>query len=59
MLDVSKREIAIFVPLILVALWIGVYPDPFLDVMHASVTSLMEQHQASMELVKSTMHAAK
>ena len=59
MLDVSKREIAIFVPLILVALWIGVYPDPFLDVMHASVTNLMEQHQASMELVKSTMHAAK
>ncbi len=59
MMDVSKREIAIFVPLIAVALWIGVYPDPFLDVMHASVTNLMEQHQASMELVKSTMHAAK
>lgn len=59
MLDVSKREIAIFVPLILVALWIGIYPDPFLDVMHTSVTNLMEQHQASMELVKSTMHAAK
>ncbi|WP_169569206.1 NADH-quinone oxidoreductase subunit M [Sneathiella limimaris] len=59
MLDVSKREIAIFVPLILVALWIGVYPDPFLDVMHASVTNLMDQHAASMELVKSTMHAAK
>ncbi len=59
MLDVSKREIAIFTPLILVALWIGVYPDPFLDVMHASVTNLMEQHQASMELVKSSMHAAK
>ncbi|MBE7637591.1 NADH-quinone oxidoreductase subunit M [Sneathiella sp. P13V-1] len=59
MLDVNKREIAIFAPLIAVALWIGVYPDPFLDVMHASVTNLMEQHQASMELVKSTMHAAK
>ena len=59
MLDVSKREIAIFVPLILVALWIGVYPDPFLDVMHASVTNLIDQHHASMELVQSTMHAAK
>ncbi|MBO6825131.1 MAG: NADH-quinone oxidoreductase subunit M [Sneathiella sp.] len=59
MLDVNKREIAIFVPLIAVALWIGVYPDPFLDVMHASVTNLMEQHQASMEMVKSSLHAAK
>jgi len=59
MLDVNKREIAIFVPLIAVALWIGIYPDPFLDVMHASVTNLMEQHQASMEMVKSTLHAAK
>jgi NADH-quinone oxidoreductase subunit M len=59
MLDVNKREIAIFAPLIAVALWIGVYPDPFLDVMHASVTNLMEQHQASMEMVKSTLHAAK
>ncbi|OUR77035.1 NADH-quinone oxidoreductase subunit M [Alphaproteobacteria bacterium 46_93_T64] len=58
MMDVNKREIAIFVPLILVALWIGVYPDPFLDVMHASVTNLMTEHQASMELVKSTLHAA-
>jgi NADH-quinone oxidoreductase subunit M len=58
-LDVNKREIAIFAPLILVALWIGVYPEPFLNVMHASVTNLMDQHQASMELVKSTLHAAK
>ncbi|MBL4667378.1 MAG: NADH-quinone oxidoreductase subunit M [Sneathiella sp.] len=59
MMDVNKREIAIFTPLILVALWIGIYPDPFLDVMHASVTNLLAEHQASMELVKSSLHAAK
>jgi len=58
-LDVNKREIAIFTPLILVALWIGVYPEPFLNVMHASVLNLMADHQASLDLVKTTLNAAK
>jgi len=57
--DVNKREMAIFIPLIAVAMWIGIYPDPFLDVMHASVTSLMEQHQLALDATNSTLHAAK
>ena len=32
-MDVGRREIIIFAPLILVAFWIGIYPEPFLDVM--------------------------
>ncbi|GLQ07174.1 NADH-quinone oxidoreductase subunit M [Sneathiella chinensis] len=58
-LDVNKRELAIFVPLIVVAMWMGIYPDPFLDVMHAAVGNLMEQHQLAIEASQSSLHAAK
>ncbi|MCG8490238.1 MAG: NADH-quinone oxidoreductase subunit M, partial [Sneathiellales bacterium] len=58
-LDVNKREIAIFAPLIAVALWIGVYPDPFLDVMHASVANLITEHKEALKAAHATMHAAK
>lgn len=41
--DLSPREVAVFAPLILLALWLGLYPMPVLDVMHASVSNLVEQ----------------
>ncbi|MEH6528040.1 MAG: NADH-quinone oxidoreductase subunit M [Sneathiella sp.] len=58
-MDVGKREMAIFAPLIIIALWMGIYPTPFLDVMHASVTNLMDQHHAAMDATKSILNAAK
>jgi NADH-quinone oxidoreductase subunit M len=39
--DLSPREIAVFAPLILFVVWMGVYPSPFLEVMHASVENLV------------------
>ncbi len=39
--DLKRREWAIMVPLALVALWMGVYPKPFLDPVRAPVASLM------------------
>jgi NADH-quinone oxidoreductase subunit M len=42
-LDLDRREIAIFAPLILVTMWMGIYPNSFLGVMHASVEKLLEQ----------------
>ena len=41
-LDLNRREVLVFAPLILVVLWMGLYPAPFLDVMHASVDNLIE-----------------
>ncbi|MSP81563.1 MAG: NADH-quinone oxidoreductase subunit M [Alphaproteobacteria bacterium] len=41
--DLGRREILIFAPLVLVVLWIGIYPDPFLRVMHATVAHLITQ----------------
>jgi len=44
-LDLSPREIAIFAPLVAIVFWMGIYPNAFLDVMHASVANLIEQSQ--------------
>jgi len=49
MLDLSKRELLIFTPIVLVVLWMGVYPQSFLRIMHASVDNLITEHQASLE----------
>jgi NADH-quinone oxidoreductase subunit M len=45
MADLSRREIAIFAPLVLAVLWMGVYPKPVLDVFSASVDQLVVRYQ--------------
>ena len=40
--DVGAREIAIFLPIVLLVLWIGIYPKPYLSAMDASVTQLIQ-----------------
>jgi len=47
-LDLEPREIAIFAPLIVLVLWMGLWPQPFLDVMDASVTNLLQNYQAAL-----------
>jgi NADH-quinone oxidoreductase subunit M len=59
MLDLSPREIAFLAPLILVTLWMGIYPAPFLDVMDASVANLISEHKTAMEAINSVSFAAK
>jgi NADH-quinone oxidoreductase subunit M len=44
-LDLSPREIAVFAPLLLVVVWMGVYPTSFLTPMHASVAKLINDYQ--------------
>jgi NADH-quinone oxidoreductase subunit M len=43
LLDLSKRELATFLPLVAVALWIGLYPKPFFQILDQPVTALVEQ----------------
>ncbi len=45
-LDMNRREMAVFAPLILLVLWMGVYPAPVLDVMQVSVAHLVDQIEA-------------
>jgi len=49
MLDMSPREWAVFAPLIVLTLWMGVYPVSFLDVMHVSVDNLLNNVQIALE----------
>jgi len=46
-LDLDAREVAMFVPLILVVLWMGIYPASFLEVIHGSVANLVDHYHAS------------
>ncbi|MCF8489023.1 MAG: NADH-quinone oxidoreductase subunit M [Rhodospirillum sp.] len=48
LLDLSPREVAIFAPLIVLTLWMGIYPSSFLDFMHASVGDLVSNYQTAL-----------
>ncbi len=47
MLDLSPRETAIFVPLLLLVLWMGIYPSSFLRPIEASVDHIVAQATAA------------
>jgi NADH-quinone oxidoreductase subunit M len=46
-LDLKPREIAVFAPLMALALWMGIYPSSFLSPMSASVANLIEQYESA------------
>ncbi|WP_029008464.1 NADH-quinone oxidoreductase subunit M [Azospirillum halopraeferens] len=48
MADMSPREIAVFAPLIVVVLWMGIYPSSFLGVMSASVEQLITVYETKL-----------
>ncbi|MEE2822460.1 MAG: NADH-quinone oxidoreductase subunit M [Acidobacteriota bacterium] len=41
--DLNWREMATFVPLIILAFWIGLYPKTFLDYLHEPVNQIVER----------------
>jgi NADH-quinone oxidoreductase subunit M len=41
--DLSPREMMVFAPLIMLTFWMGIYPSPFLDIMHVSVNNLIDR----------------
>ncbi len=45
--DMSFREFGLFIPLILLTIWVGFYPVPVLDLLHESVAHLIEQSTTS------------
>ncbi len=48
--DINRREFVMLALLAIATLYMGVYPKPFTDVMHASVTELL-QHVAQSKLI--------
>lgn len=55
LLDLEKREILIFAPLVIFTLWMGVYPSTFMDFIHVSVDNLSMQHEAAMSAYHATL----
>ena len=41
--DLSRREVFLFLPFVLLVLIIGIFPAPFLDVLHSSVGNILQQ----------------
>ncbi|CAA7611812.1 NADH-quinone oxidoreductase subunit M [Magnetospirillum sp. LM-5] len=44
-MDLSPREVAMFAPMIVLVIWMGVYPNTFLEPMHASVAKLIDNFE--------------
>jgi NADH-quinone oxidoreductase subunit M len=59
MVDLNRREVAIFAPLVILTLLFGVYPAPVLDVMHESVANLIHNHEVAMQAARDVATAAK
>jgi len=51
-LDMNRREVVVFLPLVLLALWMGVYPSSFLDPMAPSIDKLVGDYQAAIKLAR-------
>ena len=50
LLDMNRREIMVFLPLVLITLWMGVYPSSFLDPMAPAVDKLIGDYNAAIKL---------
>ncbi|MEE8188857.1 MAG: NADH-quinone oxidoreductase subunit M [Kiloniellales bacterium] len=46
--DLNRREVLVFAPLVVLVLWMGIYPGPVLDILSASVENLIEDHETSL-----------
>ena len=45
--DLTRRELAVVVPLVLLIFWIGLYPGPLLKVINPSISAVVERLQGS------------
>jgi NADH-quinone oxidoreductase subunit M len=53
-LDLSPREIAVFAPLVVLTLWMGIYPSSFTSFFDASTGALVQNHDQAMRAVPPT-----
>ena len=55
--DLNKREILVFAPLVVIVIWMGVYPAPFLEAIDASVANLVQNYQSALAAAAETATA--
>ncbi len=46
--DMNARETALFVPLVILVLWMGIYPSTFMDIIEPSVQKLVADYQTAL-----------
>jgi NADH-quinone oxidoreductase subunit M len=51
MLDLSLREKIVFAPLVVLVLWMGIYPNSFLRPIAASVENVVQQYAAAQQAI--------
>jgi NADH-quinone oxidoreductase subunit M len=56
--DISGREVLMFAPLIVLVLWMGIYPMPFLEMMSASVDNLIANFETARAAAEASVPAA-
>ncbi len=56
--DMSGREVLMFAPLVVLVLWMGLYPMPFLDMMSASVDNLIANFETARAAAEASVPAA-
>jgi NADH-quinone oxidoreductase subunit M len=59
MLDLNGREVAIFVPMIAIVLWMGIYPSSFLHPMQPTITHIIQHIEAARQVVPDTSLASR
>jgi NADH-quinone oxidoreductase subunit M len=52
LLDLSAREYVVFAPLVVLTLWMGIYPSSFLSFFEVSVGALLARHEAALNIAK-------
>jgi NADH-quinone oxidoreductase subunit M len=45
--DLSPRQVALFAPLVVITLWMGIYPSSFSSFWGATVADMITHHQAA------------
>jgi NADH-quinone oxidoreductase subunit M len=57
-LDLEPREMLIFAPLIVLVIWMGIWPDPFLSVFDATVSNLLLNYQSALAVGGDALNVA-
>ena len=58
-LDISPREWSVFAPLVILTIWMGIYPSTFLNFMHVSVDNLLQQVEHAQTIATTSSVAEK
>ena len=58
-LDLSRREVLVFAPLVVMVFWMGVYPASFLEIIGPSVENLIRNYEVALAASGTSPEAAR